>query len=235
MQFDMSAVTGSFDFLMKGLQYSLQLTLFATAIGIFFGTLLAMARLSSIKPLNLAASTYVNLFRSVPLLLVIFWFYILVPLVMGIDVGAEKSAYITFAIFEAAYFCEIIRAGIQSIPRGQVFAGQAMGFTYGQNMRYVILPQAFRNVVPLLLTQIIICSRIPLWCMWSVPPTCSEPPARWPTVTTPWSKCTWPWRSSTLLSASPCRGSSSACTPGSPSCAEDVNHDRIQERFQMVR
>ncbi|ACO73025.1 Polar amino acid ABC transporter, inner membrane subunit [Laribacter hongkongensis HLHK9] len=156
MQFDMSAVTGSFDFLMKGLQYSLQLTLFATAIGIFFGTLLAMARLSSIKPLNLAASTYVNLFRSVPLLLVIFWFYILVPLVMGIDVGAEKSAYITFAIFEAAYFCEIIRAGIQSIPRGQVFAGQAMGFTYGQNMRYVILPQAFRNVVPLLLTQIII-------------------------------------------------------------------------------
>ena len=156
MQFDMSAVTGSFDFLMKGLQYSLQLTLFATAIGIFFGTLLAMARLSSIKPLNLAASTYVNLFRSVPLVLVIFWFYILVPLVMGIDVGAEKSAYITFAIFEAAYFCEIIRAGIQSIPRGQVFAGQAMGFTYGQNMRYVILPQAFRNVVPLLLTQIII-------------------------------------------------------------------------------
>lgn len=156
MQFDMSAVTGSFDILMKGLQYSLQLTLFATAIGIFFGTLLAMARLSSIKPLNLAASTYVNLFRSVPLLLVIFWFYILVPLVMGIDVGAEKSAYITFAIFEAAYFCEIIRAGIQSIPRGQVFAGQAMGFTYGQNMRYVILPQAFRNVVPLLLTQIII-------------------------------------------------------------------------------
>ena len=156
MQFDMSAVTGSFDFLMKGLQYSLQLTLFATAIGIFFGTLLAMARLSSIKPLNLAASTYVNLFRSVPLLLVIFWFYILVPLVMGIDVGAEKSAYITFAIFEAAYFSEIMRAGIQSIPRGQVFAGQAMGFTYGQNMRYVILPQAFRNVVPLLLTQIII-------------------------------------------------------------------------------
>lgn len=156
MQFDMSAVTGSFDFLMKGLQYSLQLTLFATAIGIFFGTLLAMARLSSIRPLNLAASTYVNLFRSVPLLLVIFWFYILVPLVMGINVGAEKSAYITFAIFEAAYFCEIIRAGIQSIPRGQVFAGQAMGFTYGQNMRYVILPQAFRNVVPLLLTQIII-------------------------------------------------------------------------------
>ena len=91
-----------------------------------------------------------------PLLLVIFWFYILVPLVMGINVGAEKSAYITFAIFEAAYFCEIIRAGIQSISRGQVFAGQAMGFTYGQNMRYVILAQAFRNVVPLLLTQIII-------------------------------------------------------------------------------
>jgi glutamate/aspartate transport system permease protein len=125
-------------------------------IGIFFGTLLAMARLSSIKPLQLAAAGYVNLFRSVPLVLVIFWFYILVPLLTGVDVGAERSAYLTFAIFEAAYYCEIVRAGIQSIPRGQIAAGQAMGFTYGQNMRYVILPQAFRNVVPLLLTQTIV-------------------------------------------------------------------------------
>ena len=97
-----------------------------------------------------------NLFRSVPLVLVIFWFYLLVPLLMGVQVGAERSAYLTFAIFESAYFCEIIRAGIQSIGRGQVSAGLAMGFTYGQNMRYVILPQAFRNVVPLLLMQVII-------------------------------------------------------------------------------
>lgn len=156
MDFDFAAVANSADFLWQGFQYSLSLTVFATCFGILFGTLLAMARLSSIKPLNMLASTYVNLFRSVPLLLVIFWFYILVPLISGVQVGAEKSAYITFAIFEAAYFCEIIRAGIQSIPKGQVAAGYAMGFTYGQNMRFVILPQAFRNVVPLLLTQTII-------------------------------------------------------------------------------
>ena len=156
MNLDFSTLAGAQDFLWQGFKYSLSLTVSSMVIGIFFGTLLAMARLSSIKPLQLAAAGYVNLFRSVPLVLVIFWFYILVPLLTGVDVGAERSAYLTFAIFEAAYYCEIIRAGIQSIPRGQIAAGQAMGFTYGQNMRYVILPQAFRNVVPLLLTQTIV-------------------------------------------------------------------------------
>ncbi|MEN9985173.1 MAG: hypothetical protein RI925_675 [Pseudomonadota bacterium] len=156
MNLDFSTLAGAQDFLWQGFKYSLSLTVSSMVIGIFFGTLLAMARLSSIKPLQLAAAGYVNLFRSVPLVLVIFWFYILVPLLTGVDVGAERSAYLTFAIFEAAYYCEIVRAGIQSIPRGQIAAGQAMGFTYGQNMRYVILPQAFRNVVPLLLTQTIV-------------------------------------------------------------------------------
>lgn len=156
MNLDFSMLAGAQDFLWQGFKYSLSLTISSMVIGIFFGTLLAMARLSSIKPLQLAAAGYVNLFRSVPLVLVIFWFYILVPLLTGVDVGAERSAYLTFAIFEAAYYCEIVRAGIQSIPRGQIAAGQAMGFTYGQNMRYVILPQAFRNVVPLLLTQTIV-------------------------------------------------------------------------------
>lgn len=156
MNLDFSTLAGTQDFLWQGFKYSLSLTVSSMVIGIFFGTLLAMARLSSIKPLQLAAAGYVNLFRSVPLVLVIFWFYILVPLLTGVDVGAERSAYLTFAIFEAAYYCEIVRAGIQSIPRGQIAAGQAMGFTYGQNMRYVILPQAFRNVVPLLLTQTIV-------------------------------------------------------------------------------
>ena len=156
MNLDFSTLAGAQDFLWQGFKYSLSLTVSSMVIGIFFGTLLAMARLSSIKPLQLAAAGYVNLFRSVPLVLVIFWFYILVPLLTGVDVGAERSAFLTFAIFEAAYYCEIIRAGIQSIPRGQIAAGQAMGFSYGQNMRYVILPQAFRNVVPLLLTQTIV-------------------------------------------------------------------------------
>lgn len=156
MNLDFSTLAGAQDFLWQGFKYSLTLTVSSMVLGIFFGTLLAMARMSSIKPLSLAAAGYVNLFRSVPLVLVIFWFYILVPLLTGVDVGAERSAFLTFAIFEAAYYCEIIRAGIQSIPRGQIAAGQAMGFSYGQNMRYVILPQAFRNVVPLLLTQTIV-------------------------------------------------------------------------------
>ena len=156
MNLDFSTLAGAQDFLWQGFKYSLTLTVSSMVFGIFFGTLLAMARMSSIKPLSLAAAGYVNLFRSVPLVLVIFWCYSLVPLLTGVDVGAERSAFLTFAIFEAAYYCEIIRAGIQSIPRGQIAAGQAMGFSYGQNMRYVILPQAFRNVVPLLLTQTIV-------------------------------------------------------------------------------
>ncbi|WP_018152460.1 amino acid ABC transporter permease [Leeia oryzae] len=144
------------DFILEGLQYSLSLTGFAMLIGITAGTVLAIARLSSNRMVSSAAATYVNLFRSIPLVLVIFWFYILLPLITGIQMGADKSAYITFAIFEAAYYCEIIRAGIQSIPKGQINAGLAMGFTPAQNMRYVILPQAFRNILPLLLTQTIV-------------------------------------------------------------------------------
>ena len=132
--------------------------------GLFFGTLLALARLSSIKWLSTFAAGYVNLMRSIPLVLVIFWFFFLMPLVlqaMGgserpVQIGAERTAYITFIMFEAAYFCEIMRAGIQSIPRGQVHSAYALGLTYGQAMRLVILPQAFRNMIPVLLTQTII-------------------------------------------------------------------------------
>jgi glutamate/aspartate transport system permease protein len=151
-------------YLMKGLQYTVQLTLAAALGGTVFGTLLAMARLSSFKPLALVAAGYVNLMRSLPLLLVIFWFYFLVPVlvqsVMGWErppqIGAERSAYITFIMFEAAYFCEIMRAGIQSISRGQVGAAYAVGLNYWQAMQLVILPQAFRNMLPVLLTQSII-------------------------------------------------------------------------------
>jgi glutamate/aspartate transport system permease protein len=132
--------------------------------GLFFGTLLALARLSSLKPLQTVAAAYVNLMRSIPLVLVIFWFFFLVPLMLqsvtGAErppqVGAERTAIITFILFEAAYFCEIMRAGIQSIPRGQVWSAYALGLNYSQTMRLVILPQAFRNMIPVLLTQIII-------------------------------------------------------------------------------
>ena len=143
-------------FVLKGLGFSVMLTVIATLGGIFFGTLLALMRLSGKKWLDVPATIYVNGMRSIPLVMVILWFFLLVPLVIGKPIGAEMSAIITFIAFEAAYFSEIMRAGIQSIPRGQVFAGQALGMTYGQNMRLVILPQAFRNMLPVLLTQTII-------------------------------------------------------------------------------
>ena len=143
-------------FLLKGLYFSLFLTVVATLGGIFFGTLLALMRLSGKKWLDAPAAIYVNGMRSIPLVMVILWFFLLVPFIIGRPIGAEVSAVITFIAFEAAYFSEIMRAGIQSIPRGQVFAGQAMGMTYKQNMTLVVLPQAFRNMLPVLLTQTII-------------------------------------------------------------------------------
>ena len=144
------------DFILKGLWFSIFLTAVATAGGIFFGTLLALMRLSGKKWLDAPAALYVNVMRSVPLVMVILWFFLLVPLLIKRPIGAEYSAIVTFIAFEAAYFSEIMRAGIQSIPRGQVFAGQALGMSYKQNMTLVILPQAFRNMLPVLLTQTII-------------------------------------------------------------------------------
>jgi len=144
------------NYILKGLYFSLILTLVATVGGVIFGTVLALMRLSGVKILMIPATIYVNGMRSIPLPMVLLWFFLLVPFLIGRPIGAEMAAVITFIAFEAAYFSEIMRAGIQSIPRGQVFAGQAVGMTYGQNMRLVILPQAFRNMLPVLLTQTII-------------------------------------------------------------------------------
>ena len=164
MDFDWSVIGDSLPYLWKGMLYTLELTAIAAVGGLFFGTLLALARLSSIKPLSMFAAGYVNLMRSIPLVLVIFWFFFLVPVILQVvmgyerppQVGAERTAIITFIMFEAAYFCEIMRAGIQSIPRGQIYAAQALGLNYSQTMRLVVLPQAFRNMIPVLLTQTII-------------------------------------------------------------------------------
>ena len=143
-------------FVLSGLWFSVQLTVVATIGGILLGTVLALMRLSGNPILAIPATIYVNGMRSIPLVMVILWFFLLVPTLIGRPIGAEMSAVITFIAFEAAYFSEIMRAGIQSIPRGQVHAGQALGMTYGQNMRLVVLPQAFRNMLPVLLTQTII-------------------------------------------------------------------------------
>lgn len=144
------------NYILNGMYFSFALTAVATLGGIVFGTVLALMRLSGRKFLEMPAAVYVNGMRSVPLLMVLLWFFLLVPMIIGRPIGAEMSAVITFIAFEAAYFSEIVRAGIQSIARGQVFAGQALGMSYGQNMRLVILPQAFRNMIPVFLTQTII-------------------------------------------------------------------------------
>jgi glutamate/aspartate transport system permease protein len=156
--FDLSFVNAEVihKFVLNGLWFSLQLTAVATLGGVLLGTVLALMRLSGQRWLTLPATMYVNTMRSVPLVMVILWFFLLVPSIIGRPVGAKASAVITFIAFEAAYFSEIMRAGIQSIPRGQVMAGMALGMSYSQNMRLVVLPQAFRNMLPVLLTQTII-------------------------------------------------------------------------------
>ncbi len=163
--FDWDVIQRSWKYLFfTGMAFTLQLTALAMVGGIIFGTLLAMARLSSIKAVNVIAGGYVNLIRSIPLVLVIFWFYFLVPYigawVIGspthVKVGPFVSSLVTFILFEAAYYCEIMRAGIQSVARGQVWAGYAIGMNYWQTMGNIVLPQAFRNMIPVLLTQTIV-------------------------------------------------------------------------------
>lgn len=153
---DFTVIPASLQFIKSGLAFSINLTVFAMFWGIVIGTFLAMARLSSIKAISYAATTYVDAMRSIPLVMLIMWFFFLIPYAIGKPIGAETSAYITFTAFEAACYGEIMRAGIQSIPKGQGMAGMALGMTYWQNMRLVVLPQAFRNMLPLLMTQTIV-------------------------------------------------------------------------------
>jgi glutamate/aspartate transport system permease protein len=143
-------------FVVKGAIFSVQLTLVAMLGGILWGTGLALMRLSGKPWLIGPASFYVNTMRSIPLVMVILWFFLLIPLLLGKPLGAELSAMVTFTLFEAAYYSEIMRAGIQSVPKGQVHAGYAVGMGYAQTMQFIVLPQAFRNMLPVLLTQTII-------------------------------------------------------------------------------
>lgn len=144
------------NFVLKGLSFSVQLTLIAMIGGIFLGTILAMMRLSSVKWMSQFATAYVDTLRSIPLVMVILWFFLLMPLILGRPLGAELSAIVTFTVFEAAYYSEIMRSGIQSVARGQVHAGYAIGMSYRQCMQLIVLPQAFRNMLPVLLTQTIV-------------------------------------------------------------------------------
>lgn len=161
--FDWGVIWRSREILWDGFVMSLQIFGIALAGGIFFGTLLAMARLSSWRILSYPASGFVNLIRAIPFILAIFWFYFLTPMVVGKITGQQGeavgpfgSAIVAFIMVESAYYSEIIRAGIQSIPKGQPWAAYALGMGYWQSMGYVVLPQAFRNMLPVMLTQAVI-------------------------------------------------------------------------------
>ncbi len=163
MDLDWSSIPGALPFLLQGMWLSLKITAVAIVVGLVWGTLLAMMRLSKNAALSWLAAAYVNLFRSVPLLMVLLWFFLIVPQVLhnllGLQAGSDvrlASAMVGFALFESAYYAEIIRAGIQSVPQNQVAASYALGMTHLQTMRLVVLPQALRNMLPLLLTQAII-------------------------------------------------------------------------------
>ncbi len=163
MDFDWGVIWKSREVLWEGMKLSLKLFGIALAGGVIFGTLLAMARLSSWKVLSIPATGFVNLIRSIPFIMAIFWFYFLTPMLMakltgqqGEAVGPFTSAIVAFIMVESAYYSEIIRAGIQSIPRGQPWAAYAVGMNYWQAMGHVVLPQAFRNMLPIMLTQAVI-------------------------------------------------------------------------------
>lgn len=159
-EFDWSSIVPSLPYLLDGLVITLKITITAVVIGILWGTMLAVMRLSSFAPVAWFAKAYVNVFRSIPLVMVLLWFYLIVPgflqNVLGLSPKTDIrliSAMVAFSMFEAAYYSEIIRAGIQSISRGQSSAALALGMTHWQSMKLIILPQAFRAMVPLLLTQ----------------------------------------------------------------------------------
>lgn len=161
--FDWSSIPGALPFLWTGMKVTLRITVTAILVGIALGTVLAVMRLSKSRVLSAISAGYVNTFRSIPLIMVLLWFFLIVPTVLEelftIPRYADTrltSAMVAFALFQAAYYAEIIRAGIQSVPSGQVGASLALGMTFMQSMRLVILPQAFRNMTPLLLTQSII-------------------------------------------------------------------------------
>jgi glutamate/aspartate transport system permease protein len=164
MMVDLSAIAAAMPFLMKGLLFTVQITLVGVTGGVVFGSLLAVARLSQSRILSALSGAYVNLMRSIPLILVIFWVFFLVPWAIGwvtrsarpVAVGASLTIYVTFVLFEAAYYAEILRAGFRSISPGQYAACAALGLSKLNTYIYVIFPQAIRNVLPILLTQTII-------------------------------------------------------------------------------
>lgn len=160
---DWSSIPGALPFLWTGMKVTLRITATAILAGLALGTLLAVMRLSRRRALAWLSAAYVNVFRSIPLVMVLLWFFLIVPALLdrlfAIPRHADTrlaSATVAFALFQAAYYAEIVRAGIQAVPSGQLAAALALGMTRAKAMRLVVLPQAFRKMIPLLLTQSVI-------------------------------------------------------------------------------
>src|SRR5881398_911043 len=161
---DFSVITNNFKFLiLQGLigigpfiGGTLRLAIPAILLGFVLGIFVGLARLSATRFIRVPATLYVEFFRGVPLVMVIFWIWFIIPQLLRRPIPEYGVALTAFVVFEAAYFGEIVRAGIQSVPRGQVEAATALGLTRAQTMRYVVLPQAVRNMVPSLVTQMIV-------------------------------------------------------------------------------
>jgi His/Glu/Gln/Arg/opine family amino acid ABC transporter permease subunit len=162
--FDFSVILGNFKFLMvQGflgigpfVGGTLRLAVPAIVLGFLLGIFVGLARLAATPWVRMPATVYVEFFRGVPLVMVIFWIWFIIPQLLRLPIPEYGVALTAFVIFEAAYFGEIVRAGVQSVPRGQVEAARALGLTGPQAMRHVVLPQALRNMVPSIVTQMIV-------------------------------------------------------------------------------
>ena len=150
------AVAGNITFLLGGFGVTLQLSFFALTGGIALGALVGLGRISKNKWIYRPITLYVNFIRNLPLLLVIFWFYFVMPIIAGRPLNPFLSAVIAFIIFEATYFGEIFRAGYQSISKDLSAAAYSTGMTYTQTARYILIPIAFRRMLPSLITQSIV-------------------------------------------------------------------------------
>ena len=135
---------------------TLRLAIPAIVLGFALGIVIGLGRLAKTRAVRFLATTYVEFFRGVPLVMVIFWFWFIIPNLLGISLPEYGIALTAFVIFEAAYLGEIIRAGIQSVPQGQLEAAAATGLSRGRTMRHIVLPQALRNMIPALVTQFIV-------------------------------------------------------------------------------
>ena len=161
---DFSVVAANFKFLvLQGLigigpfvGGTLRLAIPAIILGFLLGIFVGLARLAETRWIRLPATVYVEFFRGVPLVMVIFWIWFIIPQLLRLPIPEYGVALTAFVIFEAAYFGEIVRAGVQSVARGQVEAATALGMTATQTMTWVILPQALKNMVPSLVTQMIV-------------------------------------------------------------------------------